>query len=415
MPNAVAQATSIGYTKEITFGTFAVPTIFPNYETWSPSPKNIAIKRPTTRRRAGQSMPATGGYEFSASLRVGAEPDTLFPLLAYFFGSQTTPSAYIYAVTALTSGTAVASNVSLPVTAGTGTKFQNGDSVIVGAGTANVETCVINAIPTANAIQVAATTKTHLTADTVQGLSPTAYGSTLSLALSTIPSFSLEYNRVNDAIDYVGCKLDTLKISIAPGQQLMCDFGLVAANEVINVSPTTPSFSTLFPLVSEANINGAASVNYNGVNLTAANTTLVRKFDLQVNNNLDKGFRTAASRFVQDFPLGQRTGSGSIVLSFPDNTKYKDFLGLSTATGPQGSIAGVQLNYAISTQSLIDPTRLVAYSVNFTMPNLFLNGDAVPGKLSGALEQTLSFDLAETSGANNDVQALIVGGSAVVY
>lgn len=413
------QYTSVGFAKETTFGVGVTPTIFPAYETFTPASKNTAIQRTGARHRGGRSLPATGGYDFTGSLRPESQPDILGALLYYTMGAQTTPVAAVAFQTALTAATVAGSSTSLPVTPGTGTNalLTVGGTIIVGYGTANQETCTISALA-ANAITVSATTKTHASGDAVAMTSSVAFQSTLQFptpvgnAPPTLPSFTLAYNRVIDEVDYLGCMIDTLKVAGQPGQQIQVDFGLVAQSELINASPTTPGFSTTFPLTYEAAGGGAT---YKGVLIGVPGKPMVRKWDVSMNNQIDKAYRTAGSRFVQGFPLGQRQTTGSIELSFQDNTAYQDFLGASGATSPQAAIAGVSLLLTATSQSYADPATKLQYQIAFNLPNLFITGDPVPGKTSGVLVQTLSFDAAETPGGNNDLTVNLINATATPF
>ncbi len=336
----VGQDTSIGFGKEGTFGTAVVPSYFPAYETWSPNGKNTPIKRANARRRRGQSYMATGQYDFSASLRPGAEPDVLFFLLACAFGAQTIP-------------TLVASPAST-----------------------------------------------------------VAYNSTLSFG-ATIPSFTTQFYRVGDAIDFSGCMIDTLKLACGPGQELQADFGIVGQTEAINVAPTVPSYSSVFPLISEAT---GGQIGINGTLLTGPNSPVIKNWSVSLNNNLDKSLRTVGSRFVQGFPLGQRMVSGSLTLSFASSAQYKLFYGALTATSPQPSITPATVGITVASQSYADPAtgKLIPYSLNLNMNAVYITSDLVPGKLQGQLEQTFAFEAAESAG-NDDLSCVITNASGSIY
>lgn len=411
MPNPiVGHQTWLGARKETAFGVVAgASTIFPGFETWSPQPKNSKIQRPNGKMRAGQSLSPGGPYDFTASLGLCPDPDTTFPFMAFGWGAQTTPSFAVYATTALTSSSAVGAGTVLAVTAGTGTKFTIGDSIIVGAGTANVETCVITAVA-ANTV-TATTTKTHAAADTVQGLSAVAYSSTLSFGPASLPSFTLEEFRGNDAVDHLGCTIESMKFSGAPGALLKIDLSICAANEAINASPATPSFSNIMPL----HIDQAAltSMLYKGAALSSG--TILKKYDLGLNNNLEKTYRAIGSRTVAGFPVGQRVASAGFTLSWVDDSAYKDFLGQTAATGPQSLIAGLSIAIPVASASFADPARSVPYGIVFNLPNMYPLSDVVAGKQYGSLEQVFTLDPAETPGLGNDFTATITGTVSTVY
>src|ERR1022692_3765300 len=85
------QQGSIGISKETTFASPALPpTVFHAFEEWAPASKNIGVVRTGARKRRGQTLMATGGYEVSGLLTVESDPDTLPQLITYSLGG--TPS-----------------------------------------------------------------------------------------------------------------------------------------------------------------------------------------------------------------------------------------------------------------------------------------------------------------------------------
>ena len=411
----VAHQTFVMVRKEVTFGVNpGAATIAPGFSAFTLQGKNTSISRPNGRKRPGVSLSPAGPYDAAGNLDPNPDPDTLAPFIAWAMGAQTAPVAATYYTTALTSTSAVGSSIALAVTAGTGTDVLVGDSVIVGAGTANVETCVVSA-HAANTVTVSNATKTHAIGDTVQALSTTAFFSTCSYG-TTLPSFLLEYNRGYDCWDFSGTTIDSMKLGCAPGQLLVPSFGLVAATEALQGSPATPAFSTAFPLHWEAPFPQTGLLNgvlFNGAVLPAG--TILKKWDASLANGLEKTFKPPGQRTVAAFPVGQRKATVSATFSFADASVYDTFLG--TTSGPGPSIAGVSLAIPIASLTDADSTvgRTVPYSITVRTPNLYPTGDPVAGKQYGSLEQVFTADAAETPGNGNDLQIDLVTSSATAY
>jgi hypothetical protein len=407
----VGQYTNIGFGPESTYATGVVPTYFPGYEAWSPTPKNTMIPRPDSRQRSGQAPFATGGYDFSATLRPSPQPDVLFPLLKYAFGAQTTPvpAPTTTVQTTIATGDPVAAGATtITVTSATGITT----NMYLAVDTGIIQEVVKVASIASNVLTLTTGTQyAHAALVNVYKTSSTAFGSQLSFGHS-IPSLTIEYVRASgDATDYLGCMIDSVKLSCSPNKELQADFAIVGANEVIQSSPATPTFPATLPLISEAAPQFGA-VYYKGVALSGV---LLEKWDLSLNNQLEKSFRTVGSRFLQYLPIGQRKVSGSIQLSYSGPSQYEDFLGATSATSPQAAITGLTLGIAVASNTYADSTNSVPYQIMLCVPNLYPTGDPIPGKVSGSLVQTLSFDAAEVNGQNNDLYANIISLASAVY
>ena len=401
--------------KEVTFGVYpGSPTIAPGFVNFNVQGKNVNIKRPNGRKRFGESPFPAGPYELAGNFDPNPDPDTCLPFVAWGMGAQTAPVAAPYFTSALTGATTVGAGVVIPVTAGTGTRFISGDSAILGAGTANVETVVIS-LPTANNF-TATTTKTHAIGDTAQALSPSAFFSTLSYG-ATLPSFMLEYTR-NTTWDFLGIKVDTMKLGYAPGALFALNFGLVGQTELLQASPGTPAYSVAYPLHGDTALPATALPTLQGILLNGAALsagTIVRKWDASLANNLDKTLRQPGSRLLYDIVPGQRKATGAVTFSFADDSIYTQFLG--AATGPGNSIAGLSITLPIASQTYADPSagRLVPYSLTVRLPNLYPVSDPVAGKQYGPIDQVFTFDAAEQPGSNNDLLIDIVTASSAIY
>ncbi len=418
MPNViVAHQTTVMAQKEITFGVYALPTIAPGFSAFTVDWKYTNIQRPNGKKRPGQSPFPGGQFDVAGNFDPNPDPDTLMPFIAGAMGAQTAPTAAPYFTSALTGATVAGAGTVIAVTAGTGSRFLVGDSVIVGAGTANVETVVV----TANAANsfTATTTKTHALADTAQALSTTAFVSTASFG-TNLPSYTLEYQRGFDTWDFLGCTFNSMKLSTAPGQLLTCSIGVVGQTAQLQASPATPAYSTQDPLAFEATLPATAlpalqGVLFNGAALPAG--TILKKWDVNLANGVETTLRGVGSNLVQGFPVGQRKATISATFSFADASVYKAALGSPTATGPQSLRAPVALQIPIASTSFADATtgRKVPYSITVVTPNLYPTSSPVPGKQYGSLEQTFTGDAAETAGQGNDLTIILVSATASAY
>ncbi len=246
----------------------------------------------------------------------------------------------------------------------------------------------------------------------LSGTSTVAYKQALTFGTITIlPSFTMEFNRVTDALDFLGCCVDSAKISLEPNKGLACDFTIVAANEALNTSPTAPTFSTKDVMMMEA---AGTSTTLNSVLIgTPALPPSVLKWDLTINNNIQKTYR-GAQRQVLGFPLGQRKVSGSLTLGFESNSAYLAFWG--AASGPAPSVPGIPLALQVGNQDYADPgSLLIPYSIGLVMPNVFLTASPVANKPSGALEQVVQFEAAESAAGNDDLTINLINTNAAIY
>src|ERR1700694_1751716 len=82
---------SFGVSKEATFGSFVVPSVFHAIEDFTDSPMNQSIKRLGARNRRGQSLPIVDGFQGKYSFTPEPDPDTVAQLMAFAMGWQSTP------------------------------------------------------------------------------------------------------------------------------------------------------------------------------------------------------------------------------------------------------------------------------------------------------------------------------------
>ena len=248
------------------------------------------------------------------------------------------------------------------------------------------------------------------------GASLVAYKSTLSFGTSSaLPSFTTEFNRVTDALDYAGCCVDTMKIALDSDKGLAVDFGLVAATEVLQTTPAAPTFSNKNILTMEA---PSTNQTINGVAIGASGQGVaVIKWDVTLNNQLQKNYRGAgAGRKVLAFPLGSRMVGGSLTLGFESNAQYQQFWGAAGATSPAAAVTGIPILLNVGSQDFADASKSIYFSIALRLANCFYESAPVANKTSGALEQVVTFMSAESAaGGNDDLQIDLYNLTAAVY
>ena len=413
----VGELGSLGVIKETTFGVFpGAPSIFHGTMSWAPKPQNAPVTRSPVRKRYGQSKPATGAFHLAGSLDVESTPDTLGQLLAFALGNQSTPTLNILATT-LSSST-LTNAQAFPV----GTNFpQNvvpGETITIDT-TTNQETLVV-ATPALSVsagvwsiLTTTGATKAHSSGVAVAITSTTAYASTMKLG--ALPSFSIEENRVTDAIDYLGCMVESLTIDVKPKTGLSCKFAIVAKTLVTNPSPTSPTFSTKEILTFE-NPNNAQY--FNSAPIGAGGQVSTLGLAVTLNNNLNKDyFSGAAGRTVQNFPQLQRSGKATITLGFETNAAYQAFLGTSgtTAAPASATVPNIPFQWTMCGSDNADSTLGVPYMFGIYLPSMFPTGDTTELK-TGEIIQTFEAELNESgSGNNDDLTIYYVGTASAIF
>lgn len=416
---ADAEIASLGIGKETTFGVAVVPTLFHAYDSWTPTPKRASIPRTGVTKKLGQRYPAQGGFSLAASLDVESSPDTLGQLLAYTMGGQTAPT---HAIVNTTLSIAIAS---------TGVQFATPasmDGILVGSvltidTAANLETVTVTAI-TPTTFQ-ANFTKTHLINIAIVLTSTTGYLSKLTMA-TRLPTFTAEHAIYNVgaigttfARDYTGLKVDTMSLSLDQKGGLKPKFSLVGASVFVQASPATPSFSTKDVLTFE---NPNSMAQYKGtstagsfVEIGGVGQVAVLQWDVSAANNLVKDyFSFGQGPIVADIPEGPRKFSGKLMLGFESSAQYTDFLGAST--GPGIFIPGVGIQMLFVSHDMADAPLGVPYALVVKLPNCFLSSHSDPGKNSGAIDQTFTYEAAESApGAADDMTMLLFNTNAAIY
>lgn len=412
------EQTSLGIVKEVTPGTFPGMTgaLYHAATQVKFDSKNVIVPRTGARKRWGQTTPATGSYESTGQIDVESSADTIGQLMAYALGAQTTPSTAVVS-TSLSSPTVTAA-VSFPV----GTTFPKnvapGMTITIDA-SANQEMLVVaNPAITSSAgvfsiNTTAGATKSHASSAAIT-LTGTLANYT-KMTLGVLPSFSAQVYEVTQAVDYLGCMMESMAITMNAKGGLDVKFTAANLNEAVDASPATPAFSTKFPFVFENPKNyqilGSSMVGVRGSSIAVVSLSAT------LNNNLDKTyFSGSAGRSPYAFIQQQRDLKGSIVLGFEDASAYELFLGASGATGPQFPVAPTSFAWVCCGQDIIDSATGVPYMVTLQFPNIYPTGDPREIKATGMITQTFSFQGAESGNGNDDdLTVHYVGSNTAIF
>ena len=234
---------------------------------------------------------------------------------------------------------------------------------------------------------------------TVKGSSTSTTAYTSTLKLGQLPSFSAELNRITDAIDYLGCRVNGMTLDFSPGKGLTPTFDIVYATEDVQGSPTSPTFSTKVPFIFN---NPLHVVTLFGSAAGAAGDVTVHQFSVALKNNLVTNYYSAGSgtRSVVDFPQQAANVTGKAKLGFETDTAYQKFLG--AATSPGNVVAGVAFDFNLVTTDEIDATLAIYYGIEIVVGNAIIQTHSAPIKSGGIIYQDISFEAGETGNGNND-------------
>jgi len=400
----VGEQSSLGIVKEVTPGVFPGMTgaIYHAASTVKFDGKNIPVARTASRKRWGQTLPGTGPYESTGQIDVESSADTIGQLIAYALGAQTTPSTAIVAET-LSAATIIGAT-SFPVGTTLPRNIVAGMTLTIDTST-NMETLVVAnpAITSSSGVfsinTTTGATKAHASAVGITLTGVNAYYS--KMTLGQLPYFSAQVFEVTDAVDYLGCMMESMAITMNAKGGLDVKFTAANLNEAEDASPATPAFSTKFPFLFENPANWQVfGGNMVGVRGSSA---AVISLSATLNNNLDKTyFSGSGGRSPYAFIQQQRSLKGSIVMGFEDTTAYKTFLGAANATGPQFPVAPTSFAWVCAGQDIIDAATGTPYLLTLDFPNIYPEGNPREIKATGMITQTFSFGAAESGNGNDD-------------
>ena len=392
---------TLGIGKETNYGVFATPTLWHAHTDFAPKPKNELIPLTGARKHYGQTRPRTAGFTGDASLDVEQDADTIPQLLAYALGAQTAPTLFQYVSTTLTGATTIGATTFAVADV---TNIFPGQTITFDTA-GNIEPLLVSAVVAVagntgpGTLTTAAAAKAHASGVTVTASSTVAYGS--NFTMGNLPSFSIELNRVTDAVRYLGCVVDSMAFSIAAKAGLSTKYTLVYQSEFVTTpaATATPTFSTKGPYIFENPYNIAS---FNGSVIGQPGQVTVLSANINLANNLMKGYRSfGGGRIIQSFPQLQRKVTGSVTLGFETNAAYLAFLG--STTGPAlVTVPGITLSFKCVASDFADPTAQVYYAITFKLGAVTLSMHEVNNKSNSVLEQTFQFESAESGAGNND-------------
>jgi hypothetical protein len=119
MPVPVGELSTVGVGKESAFGTIATPTLFHAIEALTPSTKNVFNERVGSRGAPSMPYPATGPFEVGFTARMEGQANVVEQLIAYGFGTQSTPQNYGSGITTQSVASGSGKSVTLTMYSGT--------------------------------------------------------------------------------------------------------------------------------------------------------------------------------------------------------------------------------------------------------------------------------------------------------
>jgi hypothetical protein len=393
------ELSSIGIGKENSYGTAVTPTVFLISSGTLFTPVNNFLERPGARQRIGRTKPATGMYMPKGTFAHECDPDNSGAILKAIMGVETVganasnPSA-LAVTTTLSAALAVGYQAATPAAM---TNIVVGQSLTIDTA-GQVETVVVKAITTTTFY--AYFTKTHASAVAITNAAVVlAYDHTFTLG-SPRNFFTTQLNRVLDAVSFTGCKAQKLSISVNEKSIVELKVTVEGQSQVIIGSPTTPSYSTLFPFIFETSGNTA---KINGVNSDAT----VQSWTVDVDTGLIVDFPSFGNgRLRAQMPETVTKVMGTLNLAFETVTMYQNFWGIPGATGPQTTVQPIPLDFKfVSTENA---NSAVPYGLEIIMGTCMLTGDDVDLKPADYLKQAVKFECYESiNGAADDVKFIL--------
>jgi Phage tail tube protein len=398
------ELTSIGIAKETTFGTAVSPAQFLICSDVNINGTNEYLERPGSRKRIGRTKPGTGMYAVKGSLSHECDPDNTGSLLALTMGTEN-----VTANAANPSAAAVTTTLTAPVPIGfvqaipaAMTNITKGQSLTIDTG-GLAETVVVQ--------QVTATgffayfTKAHASTVAIVNASVVlAYDHTFTLG-SPRSSFTLQLNRVLDAVNFFGCKSSQLSLKVSEKSIIEAVMTIEGQADAYVGSPTTPSYSTLFPFRFESVGN---TVKINGV----ASDATIMSWGVDITTGLIVDFPSFGNgRLRAQMPETMTKVSGTMELAFETRTMMQNFWGLPGSTGPQDVVLPVPLDFKLVSSENVNTA--VPYALEIIMGTCQPVGDPIDVKPGDYLKQAVKFECYESiNGASDDVKLILTNGNS---
>ena len=243
------------------------------------------------------------------------------------------------------------------------------------------------------------------------GASVVAKSQTLTMN-TPLPSFTLQINRVTDAISYFGCKVSSMALGMSEKGGMTAKFTLDYLGSVV-VTAAPPTFSTKLPFEFH---NPASFFKYKGATIGNGGSNAVLTWECSLSNNLiDSYYSFGNGRFKLALPEQQRVVTGKAELGFELNAPILDFFG--GTSGPGNVIAGVSIEMFVASTDYADPgALLVPYSVDLLMANSYLESATPDVKPNGILTMPLIWESAESAnGASDDIRITCTNTNSTIF
>jgi len=392
--------------KEVSFGVLpGAPSIFHPFANWNGDMTNNSTPR-MPRGSLVAPFPATGGRSGAASLDVETTVDTFGQWLKASLGTQSAPTHTIINTT-LNGATIVgATSFVLGASAMAAPNLFPGMPLAFDSA-GQAETLTIATVNGNTVTTTTAATKTHANGVAVVCTATTAYASTFKIG--ALDTWSIEVNRPGSiATDYLGCKVDTLGLSLSPKGGLQAKLGLCFKRRVNNGSPTAATHSTKYPPQFEQQF---APPIFNTSVLSSGSEASVLGLSINLNNNLLKDyFALGAGNEVRGFPEQLRKVTGSLSLGFESQTVYNAVEGAING----GALPSASLLVPVAGQDAIETG--IPYAMSFYLPSMFLQKGAIADKTSGNLTLSVPFEAFESSmGASDALTAYLIAAASAIY
>ncbi len=394
------ELTSLGIGKETTYGSPVVPSIFLISDDSQFFGANEFLERPGSRRRVGRTKPSTGGFTGKGTANFEFDPDNTGCVLQLALGNETValnannPTAVAVATT-LTIATLVGF---VDFTPASMTGITVGQSLTIDA-----ETTVVKAITTttfrAYAYSAHAAGATIVNAPLVQ-----AYDHTFTLG-SPRGFFTSQINRVIDAIACTGCKVSSMSVAVGEKAIISGKVNMEYQNEVYVASPATPVYSTLFPFKFQTTGN---VVTIDGFPSDAS----IQAWSFTVDTGLITDFPSfGTGRLRGQMPETMSKVSGTLDMAFETDTMYRKFWGKANASGPQGLVLPVNLNFGLGCDDYINTG--LPYGMQVIMSTAMLSSSDVPIKSADYLKMSIKFEAYEQiNSAGDDIRIILTNAAS---
>lgn len=400
---------TVGFGKEITYGTAVSPTVFLIPSSQNFDGTNELLERPGARKRIGRSEPLTGLFTGKGQMQAECDGDSLGTLLLLAMGAE------VFAADAGNPG----SNPAVTTTS-TGQSYGPGWAWVTPAAMTNItvgqhlkidtgapqESPVVRAVTSTAFFAYYANAHSGSVTIIQSPVVFNAYDHTFTLA-SPRKSFTAQLNNVITAKNASGCKISQLSFKITPKAIVEAMLQIEYQKEAY-ISPgstTSPTYSTNrgFTFTNPGN-----SFTMNGIALDSS----VQDFSLDINIGLVTDYpQLGNGRYRGNLAETITKVSGAFSIAFESDTALRQFWGAPGVTGPQGDIMPAPLVLVLASSDPINTA--VTASLTMTVPMAKFKQAPQPMKVGDYLKQTLQWESSESiNAAGDDVSFLLVNANA---